>query len=154
MQSNVSQEHYVAFIYMPKNNITFATLSFIVQGEDLDGLLLDLTNDDSKLNIFRDEGEGGFDDENIQRQIYSTSSRPTASVYKNIDTNKLDALSEGVSMFDIINLEDVNKDLYLTKGDKDIYTYKNDGIVLTVSFSSEKLDRKPYTVTEFMAEWS
>ena len=155
MQANVSKEKYVAFIFMPKRDITFTAMGFVVQGPQVSDVELKLTNNGSEIRLTRDDSDYNKEDGSIQREIYECKQNVSASVYQNIDTNNLGALSEGVGLCDIMNIEGVNKDAYLTvsQENSEVYTYRQDGVVLTISFKTENPDRGPFTVSESITKW-
>lgn len=155
MQENVVKENYEAFIFMPKKSVTMKSMSFIIQGENVAAASLNLKHDGSEISLVKDENNYGDEENNIQRFIYSCNPNTSVSTYQNIDTNKRDALTEGVTLFDITTIDGINKDVYLSpiENNENVLTYKDSGVVLTISFNGEQTDVKPFTITEFATDW-
>ena len=152
MQSGVSNQQYVAFIFMPKIDVSFKSISLKLEGENLDGLSCGLTYNQSALSLV--EADGNFDNEGVSRKLYEHTSVISASTFQDIDVGNIDALSEGLSLYDIVNSEDLNSDLYLTFGETSgVYTYKNNGLSLNLTFE-EGVGIKPFIVNEYATDWS
>jgi hypothetical protein len=152
MQSGVSNQQYVAFIFMPKIDVSFKSVSLKLEGENLDGLSCGLTYNQSALSLV--EADGNFDDEGVSRKIYEHTSAISASTFQDIDGENIRALSEGLSLYDIVNSEDLKSDLYLTFGETSgVYTYKNNGLSLNITFK-DGVEIKPFIVNEYATDWS
>lgn len=151
--TGMAQENYVAFMFMPKTDVSFSKLSFAVSGSDLSEFTIKLKRNGEEVNINKDDADYSTD-ENDNKFIYSTNLMVPISAfqYDAIDTNNLDALSEGMSLFDIVENSELNYSIYLeTKtSDTDVQylTIKQNGIVVELS-NSEK-----FNFAEFETKWS
>ena len=154
MQSGVEAQQYVAFIFMPKRNVEFKSVSFKVVGENLDGINCDLTYNQSALNLVEDSRNYNDEESGLVRKIYEYTSGVSVSAFQDIDTGNVDVLSDGLSLYDIFNSDELNSDLYLTNGESvEVYTYKNNGLSLNLTFE-EGVEIKPFKVNENVTDWS
>lgn len=129
----ISKENYVAFIFMPKNNVTFKKFMFVAGNADLSEFEIQLTNNGSEINLKKDDSD--FGNANSGNSYIYTSNENlnvSAGVFSDIDTNNLSALSAGVSLFDIVETVN-NYSTYLETNENSIYTIKKNGVVVNIS---------------------
>lgn len=150
---NIPKENYKYMIFMPKQNVTFTYFSFVFVDIDYNNFELTLQNAGSSVNFtsrqFTTEGDGGVS------YLYETSLNlnVSASTFTDIDTNNLSALSEGLSVYEIVNSE-LNSEIYLTDlsaenivtTDTNIKTIKVNG--LNAEFNSDNA----FYFMEYMTE--
>ena len=155
MQSGVTDENYLAVMFMPKRNVTFNTISFILLGEDLSGFDVKLKNGTTDLSINK-TADDYSDSSGVLSDIYECNSLVSASTFQDIDVNNLGALGEGLSLYEIINTDGLNKDVYLTSSEEnaDIMTYKTSGVTLLFEYTNPNAERKPFKVNEFATDWA
>lgn len=154
MMKNISQQNYIAFIFMPKKNVNFTKFSFSVGNADLTNFEIELTNNGDKVNISKDDFDFSIE-ENSSKQSYIYSSglftNESAGVFTDIDTNNLSALAEGLSLFDIVDSVD-NYSTYLeTKTDANSVQYltiKQNGVVVSLS------NTEAFSFVEFETKWN
>ncbi len=141
--SGVESQQYVAIIFMPKSNVMFSKLSFVIGETDLNEFSISVN--DKELET--DEENVGIE-EGQQAYIYSTKLifSETANEFTDIDTNNLNALSEGVSLFDILSMENVDPLTYLVELDG-VYTLKANGVVVKVENDT------PFNIVEYETNW-
>lgn len=132
---NIPKENYKYMIFMPKQNVTFTYLSFVFVDIDYSNFNLTLQGENSTIDytslLFTTEEDGGVS--YLFESSYGIS--VSASTFTDIDTNNLNALSEGLSIYDIVNSE-LNSDIYLTDlaveeivtADSNIKTVKINGV--------------------------
>lgn len=132
----IEQENYVAFIFMPKNNVKFTNISFSVGGENVDNLTLKLTNNGKEIMIKKDTSDLGSEDISYFFYLTDGNLNESASKFEDIDESNLSALSAGVSLFDVVDNEEINYLTYLesiTVDGAQYLTYKKNGVVVELS---------------------
>jgi len=134
---DVPQENYVAFIFMPNKDVTFKQFSFSVGNADMNEFTINLANNGSEIEIKKDNVSLGNKDDEKQTYLYMTKKvNINASIFNDIDISNIHALSEGLSLFDIVERID-NYTLYLdqTTGENSIQylTFKKNGVVVSLS---------------------
>lgn len=150
---DISKENYVAFIFMPNKNVTFTKFSFSVGNADLTELTMKLTNNGNEINLKKDDFDFSNDeDSSKQAFIYLTNENlsVSAGVFNDIDVNNLGALSEGMSLFELIkNVDDYS--IYLeTKTNEtsgEYLTIKKNGVVLELN------NKEEFSFSEFETTW-
>ena len=151
MMENISKENYVAFIFMPKKNVSFSKCSFSVGNADLSEFTINMANNGSAITLTKDNFDFGTEDTG-NTFIYTTGENKNISVdtFTDIDTNNLNALSEGVSLFDIVENEDINYSTYLetkTETGVEYLTIKQNGLVVSLS------NKEAFNFVEFETMW-
>ena len=142
--SNVPAENYVAMIFMPKVNVEFTKMSFVASNADVTNFKISINGNDfsNGSNIAVQSGQQAWMYE------YNALTNPTASAFADIDTNNLNALSDGLSLFDILELENVDYTFYLeTDEESSNLTLKRNGVVVNVS------NDQPFNFVEFETNW-
>ena len=127
--SNIPAENYVAMIFMPKVNVEFTKLSFVASNADVTNFKISINGNDfsNGENIAVQSGQQAWMYE------YNALTNPTATAFTDIDTNNLSALSNGLSLFDILELENVDHTFYLETVDENPYlTLKRNGVIVDV----------------------
>jgi len=145
--SKLEKKNYLAFIFMPKKNVEFSKLSFAIGAENLTNFTITLKNNGSEINLKKDDADYG--DETMQSFIYVANSNVNAEVFTDIDTSNLNALSEGMSLFDIVE-NDLNYSTYLenkTEGTISYLTYKQNGVIVSLHNDQE------FNFGEFETTW-
>ena len=120
----------------------------------MSGFEVKLANGTTDLSITKTEDDYA-DVDGVKSDIYQCKTSVLASTFPDIDTGNFGALSEGVSLYDIINLDDFNEDTYL-KSDQEnagVFTYKTSGVTLSFVYTNEIAQRKPFKVNEFATDW-
>ena len=149
---NVPKENYKYMIFMPKQNVTFTYFSFVLVDID-ENFELNMQSDSNNINFkgeqFTSDSEGGVS------YLYESSSNLNipASTFTDIDVSNLNALTAGLSVYDIVNSE-LNSEIYLTDlsaenivtTDSNIKTLKVNG--LNVEFNSDS----EFYFIEYMTE--
>lgn len=155
MMGIVDEECYVAFVFMPKNEVTFTSIVFQILSEDLTGVSLKLFNGETQLTFTLDEKMSGTSMGEKQKNVYSTDKHIAPGVFQDIDTNNLSALSQGVSLFEIVKTDALNKDVYLKTSaeNSNLLIYKRSGLRIEVAYEGESVDKKPCTLNEFQTGW-
>lgn len=146
MMKDIQKENYIAMIFMPRKNVTFAKLSFIVGNADLTNFKMDVNGETITSN-----GENLGDDE---KQSYLFDKIEIISVQKftDIDESNLGALSEEMSLYDIANL--ANSSIYLTQATSEgenpttYFTIKKEGLVVNLK------NDEAFNIVEFETIWS
>ncbi len=145
------KQNFVAFIFMPKNNVTFKKLSFTASATSLEGLEIKVTNNGEEIKLNKDN-QNLADAETSQAYIYQTGLffSEQCNAFTDIDTNNLNALSSGLSLFDIVETVS-NYSLYLesvtSENSVNYFTIKKNGMVANLSHS------EPFYFVEFETTW-
>jgi hypothetical protein len=151
----IAKQNYVAFIFMPKTNVTFTKFSFAVGGADLSEFTIELSNNGNSIALNKDDsnyGSAGNDGKKQDSYIYSSGvlTSESAGGFADIDVNNVDALSEGLSLFDIVQTIE-NYETYLelsTEAEKqECWTIKLNGIVAKMTNS------EAFSFVEFETKW-
>lgn len=154
----VGIENYVAFIFMPKEDLVITKLSFMFSKIDENfsetlsyneqdlGLQFDskFGNDDMAIS-------GSTEEEIDEAYIYYTNEMSlSVSKFEDISSTKLDLLKDGVSLSELIKLANENSvdyTIYLTtktdENTNEFLTLKTNGIVLEMQNST------PFVAVEF-----
>ena len=142
--SDIQQEKYVAMIFMPNKNVTFTKFSFVVGNADLTNFEISMDG----VSFVTDGNNLGTDEK--QTFIYSSFGIPLVSAedYENIDYNNLSALSSGMSLFDIVENEELDYAKYLTDDNTDGCFTLNDGGVKV-----ELKNDEAFTFVEWETKW-
>lgn len=141
---NIPNRNYKYMIFMPKQNVTFNYFSFIVKDIDYSNFSMTLKNADGEIlltsTLYTSTEDVGF-----ESYLYESNSNLTvqANAFTDIDSDNLNALSQGMSLIDIVN-SDLNSDIYLTEmqaesvetSDMAVKTIKLDGVY--AEFNSEQ----------------
>ena len=139
---NVSTENYVAFIFMPRKNVTFTSLSFTAGNININEFSISLSNNGTNVPIKKDDVDLSDDeDETKQSCTYITNKiNISANAFVDIDSENISALREGLSLFDIVENVD-NYELYLeqTTGEnsQQYYTFKKNGVIVSLEHSEK-----------------
>ena len=153
MMKNISKENYVAFIFMPKTNVTFTKFSFSVGNANLTEFTISLTNNGSEITLKKDDADyNTSDDPNKHTFIYISNKNLNvdASAFGDIDTNNIDALSEGLSLFDVVEkLNHYSTYLEITTNENSLqyWTIKKNGVVASLS------NTEAFNFVEFETKW-
>lgn len=148
----MSSENYVAFIFMPKKDVSFSKLSFAVSGSNLNDFKITLKENGNELNLKKDDSDYSTD-EGTSNFIYSTTLFVTVPGFKfaDIDESNTNALSEGMSLMDIVLSEELDYTIYLKSETNEngvqYLTIKKNGVVVELE-NSEK-----FNFSEFETEW-
>lgn len=137
--ARLEKNNYVTFIFMPKKNVTFTKVSFVVGAENLNNFEIVLNNEGNEIGLKKDESNMG--NETMQSYMYETGLLFSQSVnsFTDIDINNLNALSAGLSLFDIVE-NDLTYSTYLenkTENSVEFLTIKKNGLVANLSFDKE-----------------
>ncbi len=129
--ANISNQDYVAMIFMPRSNVTFTHLSFAVAGVG------------EEFKIYATQGDNSIDfgtketvDEEKKAYTYLTGKNLniSASAFIDIDTNNLEFLSQGKSLFNIVRENESSYTTYLesstTNDGAELLTAKMNGVVI------------------------
>lgn len=151
---NVAKENYVAFIFMPKKSVTFTKFSFSVGNADLSEFTIELYNNGNEVKINKDNFNFADNDSgsSVDSFMYESGvfTNESASVFTDIDQSNLSALSEGLSLFDVVqNVEDYSIYLETASGEdgKQYYTIKTNGVVVEMS------NKEAFSFVEFETVW-
>ncbi len=143
--SNVPPEQYVALIFMPKTSGAFSKLSFVVTSANLTNFKIDVNG----VELSNPEDMSIHDD--YQSLLFSSGPIILNSPsFADIDTENLTALSNGVSLFDILEMENVDYSFYLesvTVDDDSYLALKRNGVVVNVSNDT------PFNLVEYETSW-
>jgi len=148
---NISKQNYVAMIYMPKKNVKFNKFSYAISGPNLDGFDIYITNNGGRVEL--KDHDGNLGNEENKNYIYTSAGLLglEQGVFEDIDTNNISALSEGVSLFDIIQNETIDYSKYLlvetNSNNDECFTFKQNGLVVHVSNS------EAFGFVEFEIKW-
>ena len=148
--SGITEENYVAMLFMPKINVEFEKFSFAMGGKDLSDLQIKLTNNGNEIVLNKDEYDYSTDDGETQRNIYISNKNLNveASSFTAIETNT-ELFKQGCGLFDIMGVvENYFNYLELSAGQTDVYTFNQSGVVLSVSCS------QPIVVVDYETVWS
>ena len=153
MMENISKENYIAMIFMPKTDVYFNYYSFILSDIDFDNfnMYISKTNGEIVLtgSVWSTESEVGVDSYMFES---SQNLNVSAPVFTNIDTGNLNLLSQGMSIYELLQMEDVDYSIYLETATDDaenqILTWKGGEVI--VRFESEQ----PFYFAEFETDWS
>ena len=120
----------------------------------MSGFDVKLANGTTELEISK-SGDNNSDSDGIMRDIYTCETSVVAQTFPDIDASNIGALSEGVSLYDIINSGEFNKDVYLqsSQENSNVFTYKISGVTLSFVYTNETSQRKPFKVNEFETSW-
>ena len=143
--SGVQKENYVAMIFMAKKNVTFTSFSFAVGNANL-----------TNFEISMDGVNFGTDGSNLGTEekpsfIYSSGTvNVGANAFEDININNLNALSQGMSLLDVV--ENVNNySVYLNtatdENSVEYLTVKKNGVVVNL-FNTEA-----FNFVEFESNW-
>ncbi|MBE5740996.1 MAG: hypothetical protein E7351_00460 [Clostridiales bacterium] len=139
---SVARKQYIAMIFMPKTDVKFTYFSFVVSGADFNTFSMDIRHGNDLINVEKDEESLSSSEEKYL--YYAENVSVNASKYEFIDENNLTALSEGMSLYDILALS--NHSMYLDNTSR-IVTYRADGV--TVSMNNTNVIR----FVEFSTDW-
>lgn len=142
----ISKENYVAFIFMPKNSVTFKKLSFSAGNADLSEFEIKLLNNGSEISLKKDDSDFGGESGNTYIYTSNENVNVSASMFADIDANNLSALSAGLSLFDVVESVD-NYSLYLQENENSVYTVKKNGVV------AELNNKEAFNFVEFETTW-
>lgn len=153
MMKDIAKQNYIAFIFMPRKSVTFNKFSFSIGGADLTEFTISLKNNGSEITLKKDDADYSTDESGeTQSYIYTTGDTlsVSAGVFEDIDENNLEALSEGLSLFDIVESVD-NYSTYLETGTGEssisYYTIKKNGVVVELS------NAEAFNFVEFETLW-
>ncbi len=139
---NVATENYVSFIFMPRKNVTFTSLSFTAGNVNINEFSISLSNNGTNVPIKKDDVDLS-DDEEETKQSYTFITDKiniSATAFTDIDSANISALREGLSLFDIVENVD-NYELYLeqTTGEnsQQYYTFKKNGVVVSLEHTEK-----------------
>ena len=148
---NVPKANYVAFIFMPKNNVTFTKFSFSAGGADLSEFTISLKNNGNEIALTKDDSDFSTD-ESVNAFIYTSRDNLNvgASVFADIDTTNLSALSAGLSLFDVVeNVENYSTYLESVTSENSVQylTIRKNGVVANLS------NKEAFNFVEFETIW-
>ncbi len=129
---NLGEENFVAFIFMPKTNVTFNSISFTVAADSLKDFTLKLTNNGNEISLQKDDSMV-IESSEIFFYLSDENLSESVNAYADIDTNKLNALSNGASLFDIVENEELDYTKYLETNENGVLTAKKNGMVAEMS---------------------
>lgn len=125
---NLGEENFVAFIFMPKTNVTFNSISFTIAADSLKDYTLKLTNNGNEISLEKDDSMK-VESSEIYFYLSDENLNESVNTFNDIDTNKLNALSAGVSLFDIVENKELDYTKYLQVNENNILTAKKNGMV-------------------------
>lgn len=145
--SNVSAEEYVALIFMPKTNVVFSKLSFSVTNTDVNDFSISVNGKE-----LDQDGDNMGIEPGQQAYIFSTPFlfNLVANEFEDIDTNNLQALADGMSLFDIMTNEELDYEIYMSEygdGTGTYWTIKSNGVVALVNNDT------PFNLCEYETKW-
>lgn len=130
--SGISKQNYISAIFMPKQDVNITKFSFFLTFAP-EGTTMKLVNG-SEVEQFDVDNANFATDENSPStsNFYLNNANVQTGAYTNIDVSKLGALSNGVSLIQIVTNSELslNYSTYLTlqEGSTEIYTAKTDGV--------------------------
>ena len=143
--SGITKENYVALIFMNKKQVSFKNISFAVGNADLTNFTISIDG----ASVSTDGNNLGTEEK--QSYIYGTGNINISSpAFEDIDTNNLNALSEGVSLLDIVQTVS-DSSIYLEtitdENSVEILRLKRNGVVVNL-FNSEA-----FSIVEWETSW-
>jgi len=147
MLTGIEKENYVAMIFMPKHNVTFTKLSFMVSNTDFANFEISFSANGNTIEMQTD-GANISNREGSEAYIYYADSSASVGAFDDdINTNNLSALANGMSLYDIVESVD-NYETYLTTPAGESYlTIKKNGVVVNVS------NTEAFNLVEFETSW-
>lgn len=153
MMENIAKENYIAMIFMPKTDVHFNYFSYIFSDIDFDNFNMYISTTNGEILLtgaqWSNESEAG-----VVSYLFESSQNlnVTAPIFTNIDTENLDLLAQGMSIYELSQSDDVDYSIYLETITDDagnqVLTWKSGDI--TARFESEQ----PFYFAEFETDWS
>lgn len=150
MMENITEKNYISLIFMPKTQVEFTYLSFIISNADYDNFDMYIQYENNVIDLnklnFTTKNDGG------ESYLYETDSNISVPVetFSDISIEDLGYLSEGLSLYNILN-GNIDYNIYLqnitNEDGTSILTYKENGLV--VKFSS----LEPFVFVEWETKW-
>lgn len=153
MMENIAEENYIAMIFMPKTDVHFNYFSFILSNIDFDNFNMYVSRSGGQV-ILTGTQWSSESEEGVDSYLFESSQNliVPAPTFTNIDTTNLNLLSQGVSTYELLQMEEADYSIYLEsitdEQGNNVLTWK-DGDV-TVRFESEQ----PFYFAEFETDWS
>lgn len=142
MMTNITQQNYISMIFMPKKNVTFTYISFLLGLIDYGNFNLYVQLGNDTINITSTQWSS-VDDAGHDIWLYESSSSLNVDVgiFSAIDTNDLNYLSTTKSLWQLM-LED-RYNIYVQTitaedGELVVTSETNDNNYLLVNFESDK----------------
>ena len=127
----VEKKNYVALIYLPKEDVDFDYVSYMINIDKTADFNMILTNNGSEISLSNGDGENWSDDDNAAELTYTFSSgknlNQTASITNIINTSELNKFTSGSSLVNVVTTAD-DYNVYLeettTDSGEKVLTYK------------------------------
>jgi len=151
MISKIKKQNYVAMIFMPKKDVSFTKLSFQISNTNFENFTISITANGIEIPIETDGANVSLNEK--EAYIYSTSSNLNISAqeFADIDKTNLNALSEDISLLEIVKSFDDYSPYLETKTDEnsiDFLTIKQNGVVVNLGNS------ETFNIVEWETLWS
>ena len=143
--SGITKENYVSMIFMAKKDVIFKRFSFAVGNADLTNFEISMES----VNLTTDGNNLGSEEN--QSFIYGSGNvNVSVGAFEDIDVNNLNALADGMSLFDVVESVD-NYSIYLNnatdENSTEYLTVKKNGVVV------EMKNDEAFNFVEYETAW-
>lgn len=141
----IEKKNYVALIYMPKENVNFSYVSYMITIDKTADFSMILTNNGSEISLTKNDGENWGEEEDPAELTYKYDSgenlNQTANVTDIINTAYLTKFTSATSLVKVITDQEIDYNTYLEQitnddGEK-VLTYKKGNMYLTFETDAE-----------------